>query len=412
MAAGPASAGLRNFACYNNPMDSCKVPAKLLFALTLAPFAAAQTSTYIGGTASISLAKIAANASGNVYAAGTELVALPGYTAHSVFVAKTDPNGATVYATRFGGKGDDLPAAIAVDATGHVFVAGATTSPDFPLLNPIQSQPSQAGATGFVFCLDASGQLLWSTYFGGVTSGKGTNLNGNSITALTVDSAGNVYIAGTSEDSDLPTTQGVFQPTSSFSTVTAQISNGFVAKLSPTGRLIYCTWLSGSLINCNSQVCAYDGQRIDSPTAIAVDGTGAAYITGYTDSSDFPTTTGVYSGKPCCESLLQTYSAFLSKLSPDAATLAYSTFLETLGYRSTPPASGLNHSLIVDGSGNAYVAFGTTGPFEVDLGGNPTMPIGPSHIQLMELNPSGSSALLSVMLPASRCEFVWYTPGH
>src|SRR5665213_4106299 len=114
-------------------------------------------AVYSGGEYNISIAKIAVDNAGNVYAIGSQLVTVGSYTAKSVFVTKTDATGATVYITRLGGKGEDIALGIGVDASGRVFGAGYTTSPDFPLLHAIQTERSTAGTTGFVFALDPSG---------------------------------------------------------------------------------------------------------------------------------------------------------------------------------------------------------------------------------------------------------------
>src|SRR5665213_914495 len=249
-------------------------------------------AVYSSGEYNISIAKIAVDNAGNVYAIGSQLVTVGSYIAKSVFVTKTDSTGATVYITRLGGKGEDIALGIGVDASGRVFGAGYTTSPDFPRLHAIQTERSTAGATGFVFALDPSGNLLWSTYFGG--SGTPHGFVGSSVKALAVDAAGNVYIAGTSQLSNLLTTPGAYRSTGNFSTVTYNISNGFVAKLAPTGQLVFSTWLGGSLIDCNLQGCIYGGSRMDAGTAVAVDSAGDIFVAGYTDSSDFPVTPGAF----------------------------------------------------------------------------------------------------------------------
>ncbi len=370
-------------------------PLFLLAATVAFAAPAPKAPLYLGGEFDVSLSKTAIDASGNVYSIGARIVTIGAYTARTVFVTKTDPSGATVYTTRLGGKGDDVALAIGIDASGRVFGAGYTTSPDFPLLHPIQTETAAAGTTGFVFALDASGDLLWSTYFGG--SGLSHGSSGSSVKALAVDAAGNTYITGTSDLPNLRTTPGAFQPTGNFGTVTYRISNAFVAKLSPAGQLVWSTWLGGKLIDCNYQGCFYMGFRLDAGTAIAVDKTGNAYVAGYTDSLDFPTTPGAFltqtpggCASTFCPAFNEYFNAFLTKLNPDGTGLVYSTFLGTLGPGSVPPGDGFNKSLALDAAGDVYVAFATTG---ANVANN--------HIRILGLNPAGTDLRLSRTLGGS-----------
>jgi len=370
---------------------------------------------YAGGEYNISIAKTTVDAAGNIYAIGSQLVNVGSYIAHTVFVTKIDATGAAVYITRLGGKGDDIALGIGVDATGRVFGGGYTTSPDFPLLHPLQTDPSAQGTTGFVFALDASGNLLWSTYFGGSGSPHGST--GSSVKALAVDAAGNAYITGTSQLANLLTTPGAYKTAVNFNAVvTRQNSTGFVAKFTSTGQLVYSTWLGGTAIDCNSQECFNDDAKIDAGTAIAIDSAGAAYVAGYTDSTDFPVTPGAFqTAAPVlctpnmfCTYLNEFYNAFLTKLKPDGSGLVYSTFLGSLGQSYSPPPDGVNKGLALDPAGDAYVAFGTTA---VDIpitftGGLQTVPTGGNDILLLALNPAGSALKVASYLGGSGDEFV------
>ena len=372
---------------------------------------------YAGGEYDISIAKTVVDAAGNVYIIGAQRVTVGGNTAPSVFVTKIDPTGATVYITRMGGKGSDVALGIAVDGSGGVFGAGYTTSPDFPLLNAMQVDPYPAGGTtGFVFSLDASGVLLWSTYFGGhgvqlMSFGGGT---GNSVKAVAADSSGNVYVTGTSGSPDFPVTPGAFQTNGHFTELPTTISRGFVAKLSGAGQLVYATWLGGTMLDCNDEECLEDGDWIDAGTAIAVDSAGDAYVAGYTDSLDFPVTSGAFltSAPQICQpntlcDQLQYFNAFLSKIKPDGSGLIYSTFLGSLGDSGLLPQDGTNKGLVLDSAGDAYVAFATTGYYAaVTATGAQTMPQGGSDVLLLAVNPPGSALKLSTYLGGSGDESV------
>jgi uncharacterized protein (TIGR03437 family) len=370
---------------------------------------------YVGGEYNVSIAKTAVDAAGNVYAIGSQLVTAGSYTAHTVFVTKIDPTGATVYIVRMGGKGDDIALGIGVDSSGRVFGAGHTTSPDFPLLHAIQTDPANVGTTGFVFALDASGDLLWSTYFGG--SGTPQGSSGSAVNALTVDSAGNAYVTGTSQLANLQTTPGAYKTSANFNAVfTVQNSTGFVAKFSSAGQLVYSTWFGGNTPDCNLDACLYQGPKIDSGTAIAIDSSGDAYVAGYTSSLDFPVTTGAFQTtapqicKPnaYCLNAQPYYNAFLTKLKPDGSGLIYSTFLGSLGTTGIAPQDGMNKGLALDSAGDAWVAFATN---QVSIpiaftGGFQTMPSGASDILLLALNPAGTALTAATYLGGSGDDFV------
>ena len=355
------------------------------------------TVAYAGGEYNISIAKTVMDAAGNLYAIGAQLVTVGSYTAHTVFVTKVDAIGATVYITWLGGKGDDLATGIGVDASGRVCGAGYTTSPDFPLVHAVQTEVSSQGTTGFVFALDASGALSWSTYWGG--SGEPHGSDGGSVQAIAVDSAGDSYVTGSSQLPSMPTTAGAFQRTGNFGTVASQISNGFVAKFSPSGQVVYSTWLEGSLIDCSSQVCFYNSPRIDAGTAIAVDSAGSAYVAGYSDSQDFPVTPGAFQTTCNCNGMFESYHAFLTKLKPDGSNLAYSTLL---GSSMVVPVKARNEALVIDVNGDAYVAFQTAGAqLAVSAGAIQTAPHGSSNVLVVEVNPSGSGLINSTYLGGS-----------
>jgi hypothetical protein len=182
---------------------------------------ASEYTTYIGDSYPRSVAAITADAAGNTYLAGNRTsainatvvliatlteVPLPLVQAppppNDVFVGKLDPSGKILFTAVFAGKAQDRGLAVAVDATGNVYVAGTTTSPDFPVSNALQSQNGQFGA-GFIVKLSPDGKtILYSTYFGGLA---GTT----AINAMTTDAAGNLYLTGTTFATDFPHTSGM-----------------------------------------------------------------------------------------------------------------------------------------------------------------------------------------------------------
>ena len=231
------------------------------------------------------------------------------------------------YSTYLGGNEDDWGYAIAVDGAGNAYVTGNTESADFPTANPLQ--PANAGeADTFVAKLDPAGSaLVYSTYLGGSSGDYG---NG-----IAVDAAGNSFVTGFTESTDFPTANPL-QPAYSGG------NDAFVAKLDPAGSaLVFSTYLGGSVE--------------DYGFAVAVDGAGSPYVTGYTYtriyiyilSNNFPT------ANPLQPAFAYPSDAFVAKLDPDGSALAYSTFL------GGSNGDDEGHAIAVDGAGNAYVV-GTT----------------------------------------------------
>ena len=277
------------------------------------------------------------------------------------------------YSTHLGGSADDVAAGIAVDDTGAAYVTGTTVSTDFPTVNPLQ--PMHGGFNGdtFVAKLTPDGTaLVYATYIGG--SGY------DAARAIAVDLTGAAYITGYSDSPDFPSVHALppefCEPEDDFRTYDA-----FVAKLAADGsHLIYSSCLGGS--------------AEDFGWAIAVDGSGAAYVGGLAFSSDFPTANAFQSACqppgqddvfPPCQ------HAFLAKFTPDGTALAYSTYLGASG-----PAEITG--VTVDFSGAAYVAGNTGSPLQpVQVG----LPQGESGAFVAKLAPDGKSLVYATYLGTS-----------
>lgn len=233
-------------------------------------------STYFGGSGSDDGIDITVDGAGNVYLTGdTASTNLPLASplqgtfggVRDAFFAKFNAAGsALVYASYLGGSGFDQGWGIAIDPAGNVHVAGVTGSTDFPTQSPLQA--SNGGADdSFITKINASGSaLVYSTYFGGSGS--------DDVNGLALDTAGNAYVTGHTNSSDLP----VLNSLQTFGGLT----DAFLVKLRPSGtQLAYSTYFGGS--------------GTDRGRSVAVDGMGGAYILGETDSSlDFPTTGGAF----------------------------------------------------------------------------------------------------------------------
>jgi uncharacterized protein (TIGR03437 family) len=233
-----------------------------------------QFSTYLGNM-SCSIQGIAVDPGGNAYVTGstyngfpTTAGALQSSTngSHS-FVAKYSPSGAMVFSTMLGGSGQDYAYGIAADSNGDAYVTGITSSSSFVGAPAGGAQSSNAGnGDAFVTKLKSDGSaLLYFTFLGGSSSDAGT--------AVGVDASLNAYIAGTTSSTGLATT-GAAQTTPGGAT------DGFIAKLNPAGNAFsYITYLGGA--------------RQDYPKSLAIDPTGNVYLTGSTESPDFPLVSAV-----------------------------------------------------------------------------------------------------------------------
>src|SRR5208337_3331284 len=188
---------------------------------------------------------------------------------------------------------------------------------------------------------------------------------------IAVDSSGNAYVTGQTNSSDFPTTTGAVQ------TSLAGTYNAFVTKLNPSGSaLVYSTYIGGN---------GWDGG-----SDIAVDSSGDAYVTGFTDSSNFPTTAGALQS-----SLAGVENAFVTKLNPTGSALVYSTYLGGSFFDSS-------YAIAVDSSGNAYVAGSTeSGNFPTTAGAFQTSLVGYANAFVTKLNPAGSGLVYSTYLGGS-----------
>jgi hypothetical protein len=348
----------------SNPIQAGNAGVGDVFVARLDPFGALDYSTYLGGGASDYGQGIAVDGSGNAYVMGytqsTDFPTLNPIQAGNaglgdVFVAKLDPFGALDYSTYLGGGVGDFGQGIAVDGGGNAYVTGQTESTDFPTLNPIQAG-NAGNKDAFVAKLYPSGStLVYSTYMGG-----GVHDIGNSIA---VDGSGNAYVMGYTQSTDFP----LLNPIQAGN---AGLVDAFVAKLDTLGALDYSTYLGGG--------------AIDSGWGIAVDGSGNAYVTGYTHSTDFPTLNPLQAGNAGLADV------FIAKLDTSGA-LDYSTYL---GGGASDPGWGI----AVDGGGNVYVTgqtestdFPTLNPIQAGNDGD-------KDAFVAKLDPSGSTLVYSTYM--------------
>ncbi len=352
-------------------------------------------STFLGGSDMDYANGIAVDASGNAYVTGyTASVDFPVVSAaqsspgggscledgvatpcFDAFVSKLNPTGtALVYSTYLGGSDEDYGASIAVDSSGDAYVAGYTYSTDFPVQNALQ--PDNAGGVdAFVAELSAGGaSLIYSTYWGGSLDDVGTG--------IAVDSHGNAYLSGYTESTNFPVTSGAFQ-----TTYGNGAHNGFVVKFNSGGaQVVYSTYLGGS--------------GDDYAYAAAVDSAGDAYVTGATNSTNFPTLNAFqpnYAGGQCAvaPNTFPCFDVFVSKLNPAGSALLFSTYLGGTG-------SDYGYALALDSSANVYVTgYTTSANFPTTRGAFELVFSGAYDVFVAKLNSSGSALAYSTYLGGS-----------
>ena len=266
------------------------------------------------------------------------------------------------YSTYLGGSGEDIGTGIAVDRAGNAYIIGNTGSTNFPTQNPLQAANGGGGNfDAFITKLNQNGDaLLYSTYLGGSSNDYGRS--------IAVDRAGNAYITGRTDSTNFPT-QNPLQ------TAYGGSSDAFITKLNQNGdALVYSTYLGGS--------------GYDAGYGIALDRAGNAYITGYTNSTNFPTQNPLQAAKG------GDYDAFITKLNQNGDALLYSTYL---GGSRLDNGTGI----AVDRAGNAYITgytystnFPTQNPLQAANGGI-------NDVFITKLNQNGDALLYSTYLGGS-----------
>ncbi|MCS7261128.1 MAG: SBBP repeat-containing protein, partial [Anaerolineae bacterium] len=274
-------------------------------------------STYLGGSGfedALDFGDIAIDGSGYAYVIGLsnsyyDFPTTPGSfdrTPYSsdTFVVKLNPQGSNlIYSTFLGGNGNCEGAGIAVDSSGNAYVTGRTYSANFPTTPGSLDRVFDGGEDGFVVKLNANGSnLIYATFLGGGSMDEGWD--------IAVDSGGKAYVTGRTWSSDFPKTTGSYDPSHNYGD-----GDAFVVKLNASGSgLEYGTFLGGG--------------ELDGSYGIAVDSNGNAYVTGVTNSSNFPATIGPGYDNSFNGGLSD---VFVAKLSADGRTLMYATYMGTGG---------------------------------------------------------------------------------
>jgi uncharacterized protein (TIGR03437 family) len=286
-----------------------------------------------------------------------------------------------VYSTYLGGAGTDVGQDLGEDAAGNYYVTGITQSTNFPTKAAFQTG-FEGVEDAFVTKLNFQTGIVYSTYIGGTGDEQARS--------MAVADAGDVYITGPTNSTDFPTTPGAFQTTGGGACPGGKCAHAFVAHLSPSGALVYSTYLGST-----------PGSGDDQSQGIAIDAAGNAYVSGTTNSRSFPTTAGAYRtmlgggicrGAPCSD-------AFVSKLNPTGSALVYSTYL---GGSNQDFGTGI----AVDATGDAFITGGTIssdfptspGAFQTKLKVAMCAGVPCFNAFVTELNPMGSALVYSTLV--------------
>jgi Dockerin type I domain/Beta-propeller repeat len=360
-------------------------------------------STLFGGNSADEIYDLAVDSLGQILVCGytassTFPDTLPGSLQGfwDMFVAKFNASGTgLVYSTYLSagiGVFDidvrEFATGIAVDADGFAYVVGNTNATDFPMLNALQPQ-SGGGYDAVILKLSPTGQLVFSTYFGG--SGKENQgvLSSTRVGAITVDGTGSIYIAGTSNSANFPL-MSPFDGVVSGSSCPGTCIDVFLTKMSNDGQtLLYSTFIGGTLpeepvdIRIDSQQQVHlvvntdkvlihkvraDGSGLlytaeldngpDGGSVLAhsfdVDADGRVHVGGTTSSGSFPTTPGVWQETHGGSFDGHVWQGFVTVFSPDGSAIERSTYLGDTTANETVTAIGVDsHGNVICGVNKA-----------------------------------------------------------
>lgn len=363
-------------------------------ALIIDPDLDIKASTFLGGNSDDIGTTLVLDGSGNVYVSGWTWSSDFPTTAGAfdrtfywslgdsdgevpdVFVSKLNGSLTKLLASTYlGGDGRDVGHSLALDSAGNVFLTGTTDSSDFPTTPGAFDQSKNGSDDLFVSKLDSNLTILIaSTYLGG---GKG-DISGIS-SSLALDDSDNIYLAGTTDSPDYPTTDGAYDRHGGGS-----YSDAVISKLDGSlSLLLASTYLGGEFGN-------------DTGNSLALDGSGNVYLTGWTRTADFPTTPGAYDR--ICDHV-GGGDAFVSKLDDRLTALKASTCLGGSG-------EDKGNSLALDHMGNVYLSGVTTSTdFPATTGAYHQSHNGSFDVFVSKLNGKLTWLVASTYLGGSQMEY-------
>jgi hypothetical protein len=322
------------------------------------------TYSFFGGSGDDTATGLAVDAAGNLYVSGTtRSVDYPkvnsingGVSGESdAFITKLNPSGEEfLYSTVFGGSGAESAVSLALDGGGNTYVAGKTTSADFPAVNAFQPAFGGGDSDAFIAKILPDGSnFVYSSYLGG-----SENEIGLDRTSIVLDTDENLYLTGDTRSADFPTKD----PLQAAKNGNSSTTDAFVSVINAAGSdLVFSSYLGGA--------------EDDSGLGIAIDTTKSVYIAGKTNSTSF---TGSNVTRPAANGS----DAFVAKLVPDGSTYSYLTFFGGSG-------DEVANAIAVDSDGSAAIT-GSAGAGLVTLNAIQTYFTGNRDVFVARLGPTGA----------------------
>ncbi len=348
-------------------------------------------STFLGGSGHDRGRAVAFDTAGAIYVVGDanseDFPTLNPYQAsrggiYNVYAAKLSSDGGSlIFSTYLGGNYIDNGYDIAVDANREVYLAGSAQSSNFPIFNAYQAAFNQGSAStaadAFLAKLSSTGSaLVFSTYLGG--AGIETMSDSSSHgSGLAIDTAGRAYLAGSTNSQNFPVQDAI-----QFSNATSgAIYDCFVTVFNSDGSsLYYSTYLGGA--------------GIENGNDIAIDAEKRVYITGSTNSTNFPLVSA-YQG-----SNNGSMDIFVACINSIGSELDYSTYLGTIGLE-------YGMTILADGDGNAFVCGNTSSTFFPTVNPYQASRAGSDDALVFEFSSSGSALLYSSYLGGTGADIAY-----
>jgi hypothetical protein len=324
------------------------------------------SATYFGGSLDDEGHRITLDNSGFVYVTGytssPDFPIVNGFQTKlggkkDAYIMKIDNAVSQIlFSSYIGGSQDDLPFGLSVDTSGNIYISGATSSPNYPVVSPILGTFGGGSGDAFVTKISPQGTLIYSTYLGGIGNDHSFD--------VTSDSDGNAYVVGYTTAA-LPNIVRAVYGTAS------DPEQAFLAKLSPDGSTLLAFLYIG-------------GFGIDEAVRVVLDSNQNIIISGYTSAANFPVLNAI---QPNNGGIANTFDIFLIKLLPDLSDIVFSTYIGSDGSESAP-------GLAVDTDDNIYLA-GFTSSFQfpvvngINIGTSGGNLHGDRDAYVMKLTPTG-----------------------
>ncbi len=304
-------------------------------------------STYLGGAGNDFANQIRVDDAGNIYVTGTTFSQdFPAFDSvrageTDAFAIKLNPAGSELlYSRLLGGSANDLGNGLALDSAGRAYLIGSTQSTNFPVVSPFQAE-NHGGLDVFVAVLNSAGATEYASYLGGSLPESGTG--------IAVDASGNILLTGLTTSEDYPLAHAVQDTLRRGDCLAGEVcGDAFITKLNPSGSaLVFSTYLGG---NGPENLTAITSSIGFSFYGIGVDTAGFVYVTGTTESLDFPLVGGLQVSPRRGNS-----DPFLAKFQPDGG-LVYSTCVAPGQFKPGENRLNAASSLAVNAGGEAVLA--------------------------------------------------------